>query len=164
MKRILGKNGLVDLRRIAPDYGQTRMLVELTQGPSEASFPAHRIWVLKAPKPFWMGLTPVEITGSGAHTPAGDAPVDDMIVEFSGDGRVDIDGEWVEMSGAGGAAVVDCGARTITDDGSGENYLDRFFSPYSDRWLRLQGGYASTVTFTGSVSSLTYFPKWHGGG
>lgn len=163
LKRILGKNGLVDLRRNAPDYGQTQMLVELIQGPQELSYPAHRLWVLKAPKPFWAGLTPVEINSSESHTPEGDAPVDDMIVEFAGDGQVTIDDEFILMSGAGGASVVDCGARTIVSDDSAETPLDRYFNCYSDRWLRLEGGRANGVTVSGSVT-LTYYPKWHGGG
>lgn len=163
LKRIFGKNGKVDLRRTAPHQGENQMLVELIQGPSEASFPQHRVWTFKAPVPFWSGLTPVVISASGAHTPEGDAPVGDMIVEFAGNGTVQIDDEWIEMDGAGEAAVVDVGARTITDDGSGGDPLDRFFFNYSDRWLRMEGGYESQITITGSVS-LTYFPKWHGGG
>lgn len=161
LKRIFSKNGLVDLRRDAPDYGETQMLVELTQGPSEASFPAHRIWVLKAPKPFWKGLTEVTVDSNGAHTPDGDAPIDDMIATFPGDGRITVDDEWIEMSGAGVAATVDCGDRTVED--SGGDPLDRHFQPYSDRWLRLYGGYESTVTLTGSAT-FKYFPSFHGGG
>lgn len=167
LKRIFGKNGMVDLRRIAPDYGETKMLVELIQGPSEGSFPAHQIWVLKAPKPFWAGLTPVVLSGSGTHTPEGDAPVDDMVVEFSADGKVQIDDEWIEIVGASGAITVDCGDRAgypIVAAGSGDVPMDRYFTPYSDRWLRLYGGYESTVTFTGGASTLTYYPHWHGGG
>lgn len=164
LKRIFGKNGLVDLRRDAPDYGETQMLVELVQGPSEVSFPAHRMWVLKAPKPFWSGLTPVVVSASGSHTPDGDAPIDDMVAEFPTNGRITIDEEWIEMDGAGEASVVDCGARTVLSEaGSGATELDRYFTPYSDRWLRLYGGYASTVTITGGAS-FSYFPKFHGGG
>lgn len=163
LKRIFGKNGLVDLRRTAPDYGETQMLVELTQGPQEVSYPAHRMWVFKAPKPFWKGLTPVTVNANGSITPEGDAPVDDMVCDFPTDGRITIDDEWIQMSGAGEAAVVDCGERTILGDGSGGLPLDRYFQPYSDRWLRLYGGYASSVTLTGGAS-FTYYPAWHGGG
>lgn len=163
LRRIFGKNGLVDLRRTAPDYGEVQMLVELTRGPSEVSFPAHRMWVLKAPKPFWSGLTPVTVNSNGNVTPEGDAPIDDMVAEFPGDGRITIDNEWIEVVGAGGPAVVDCGARTIVSDDSAEDPLDRHFTPYSDRWLRLQGGVQSSVTVTGSAE-FSYYPKWHGGG
>lgn len=162
MKRIFGKNGLVDLRRTVPSFGQVRMDVELIQGPNEGSFPANQIWVLKAPKPFWRGLTAVTLTAdAAAHIPDGDAPIDDMIVTFGGNGRVDIDGEWIEMVGTSGTTVVDCGARTIIKTGAPN---DKFFNPFSDRWLRLQGGRANNVNFTGSVTSLSYFPKWHGAG
>lgn len=163
LKRILGKNGLVDLRRDAPDYGETKMLVELIQGPQEVSYPAHRLWVLKAPKPFWSGLTPVTVNSNGNITPDGDAPIDDMVASFPGNGRITIDDEWIEMSGAGEAAVVDCGERTVVSDDSAEDPLDRHFQPYSDRWLRLEGGVQSSVTVTGSAE-FEYFPKWHGGG
>jgi len=162
LKAIFGKNGLVDLRRTAPDYGENRMDVELIQGPNEGQWPGHQIWILKAPKPFWRGLTPVVISGSGSVTPAGDAPIDDMVIEFDGNGRVTIDGEWVEIVGSSGANImVDCGARTILQSAV---HRDRWFNPFSDRWLRLHGGQASTVTFAGSVTGLTYFPKWHGAG
>lgn len=166
LKRIFGKNGLVDLRRTAPDYGDTQMLVELVQGPSEASFPAHRVWVLKAPKPFWSGLTPVVVSASDpAHIPEGDAPIGDMIVEFSGDGQVTIDDEFIGIANSTGSGIfVTCGSPRTIIQGSGENYVDRWFFNYSDRWLKLQGGKESVITFTGSVANLTYYPKWHGGG
>lgn len=164
LKQIFSKNGLVDLRRSAPHHGEVQMLVELVQGPTEASYPAHLIWVLKAPKPFWKALTPTVISASGSHTPEGDAPVDDMVCTFPTDGKITIDDEWIEMNGAAEQAIVDCGARTVTSDDSGDGTpLDRFFFPYSDRWLRLEGGVASTVTITGGAS-LSYYAHWHGGG
>lgn len=163
LKRLLGKNGLVDLRRDTPDYGDTSMMVELISGPSESSFPAHQVWVLKAPKPFWKGLTPVVVTSTqAAHIPAGDAVVDDMVVVFAGDGKVDVGGEWIEIVGhSGGSLTVDCGARTITQSTSSR---DRWFHCWSDRWLKLYGGRSNAITFTGSVTSLTYYPSWHGTG
>lgn len=162
LKRIFGKNGLVLLERTVPHYGVTQMEVELIQGPNEGSFPAHQVWVLKAPKPFWLGTTPVVISGAGTHTPAGDAPIDDMVVEFDGNGRITIDGEWIEIVGSSGSNImVDCGARTILQSTTAR---DRWFNPFSDRWLRLYGGRESTVAITGSVTGLTYFPHWHGGG
>lgn len=163
LKRVLGKNGLVDLRRTAPDYGETSMMVELVQGPNEGSFPAHRIWVLKAPKPFWSGLTNVTIAATaGAHIPAGDAPVGDMVVTFSGNGKVAIGDEFVEIVGhSGGAVVVDCGARTVLQSTTPR---DRWLHVFSNRWLKLEPGVAQAVTFTGAVTNLVYAPHWHGGG
>lgn len=163
LRRIFSKNGLVDLRRTAPDYGQTSMLVEAIQGPRDGSFPAHKIWVLKAPKPFWKGLTPVTLTSTTTdHTPAGDAPIDDMVVTFGGDGKVTIGSEWIEISGSSGSGiVVDVGKRTIIQSGQPR---DRWFFAYSDRWLRLQGGVESDIIFEGAVTSLVYSPAWHGGG
>ena len=162
MKAIFGKNGQVALRRTAPSFGVNEMLVELIQGPNEGSFPANQIWVLKAPKPFWRGVDLVTVTvDDPTHTPLGDAPVDDMVVTFGGNGRVDIDGEWIEMAGTSGTTVVDCGARTIIKAAAPN---DRFFNCFSDRWLRLHGGQVSNINFTGTVTSLAYYPKWHGAG
>ena len=164
LKRIFGKNGQVVLQRTAPHHGIVTMNVELIQGPSEASFPAHLVWVLKAPVPFWSGDTDVVISASGAHTPEGDAPIGDMVVEFAGNGKAQIDDEWIEMLGAATGAIVNVGhPRSIIDSGSGGGPLDRYFFNYSDRWLRLEGGRQSTVTITGTVT-ITYRSKWHGGG
>lgn len=159
LRRIFGKNGLVDLRRTAPDYGETSMLVEVIQGPNDGSFPAHKIWVLRAPKPFWSGLTQVTISATtNDYRPDGDAPIDDMVVTFSGAGSVTIGDEFIEMSGAG---VVDVGKRTVM---AGGNHVDRRLSVFSDRWLRIEPSIEQDIVFAGAVTSLTFYPKWHGVG
>lgn len=158
LKRILrGGAGQVLLSRTAPHQGDVELLVESVDPPSMGDAHFHYLWTMKANKPFWRAVDEVN-AGAGAHTPAGDGVIDDMLVNFGGDGKAQIGTEYVQIVGAsGGGIVVDVGARTVKQ---GATNVDKWLRVGSERWLRLRGGEAATITFTGSVSGIDYFPKW----
>lgn len=159
LKRILrGGSGQVLLARTAPHIGEMEILVESIDHPSMGDAHFHYLWTMKANKPFWQGVDAVTVSAGGSHTPAGDGVIDDMIVEFGGDGKAQIGTEYVEVLGSTGSGIeVDVGRRTIKQAGLN---VDKWLRVGSEKWLRLRGGEASTVTFTGSVTGFDYFPKW----
>lgn len=158
LKRILrGGAGQVLLSRTAPHIGDAEILVESISQPSMGDAHFHYLWTMKANKPFWRGVNAVSV-GAGSHTPVGDGVIDDMIVTFGGDGRVQIGTEYVGVAGSTGAGIViDVGNRTIKQAGVN---VDKWLRVGSEKWLRLRGGEEATVAFTGSVTGFDYFPKW----
>lgn len=158
LKRILrGGSGQVLLQRTAPHIGEMEILVESIDPPSMGDAHFHYLWTMKANKPFWRATAEVSVA-AGSHTPIGDGVIDDMIVTFGGDGKVQIGTEYVQVLGSSGAGIeVDVGARTIKQAGVN---VDKWLRVGSEKWLRLRGGEAATLTFTGSVTGFDYFPKW----
>lgn len=147
----------VVLKRILPDAGIQQIEIESIDAPNIGDAHFHYLWTLKAAKPFWHGTSAVVVSGSGAHNPAGDGVVDDMVLDFDSAGFIDIDGERVSIVGSsGGNIIVNVGTRTVLQSGVPR---DSWLRVASENWLRLRGGISSTVTISGSVS-MSYFPKW----
>jgi len=161
MMEIFGKmTGLVTLQRTTPHQGANILEVELLGGVEAGDPMWNYLWVLRAPKPFWRATTTTtHASGTGSLARGGNAPVDDAIATFTGDGTVTVDsnGEKVGVAGSGGATVVvDCGKRTIKQ---GATNRDEWLVINSERWLPLDVT-PVPITVVGTVS-IAWFRKWH---
>lgn len=158
-----GKQGqLVRLERDAPEIGVAYMDVWQVgrATPSQDRFTYK--FPLKAPRPFWVGAA--DNANSGATlTPGGDAPIDDMIINFASgtDPRITHDdtGDYVEISGAvpAGGVRVDVGAGTVIKITGGADYSN-FLRVNNPWWLELDPG-ANAVTSSAGIT-LDWFTKW----
>ncbi len=139
----------VIIQRTLPDAGDVQIRIRPglpatgTGGGSqnEIFIPCTAVW------PFWRSTTEQSTTGTSVAV-GGDAPISDMILEFSGAGRWthQASGDYVEILG-GGATIVDVGAGTIlTNPGGADNSIN--FVTNVPWWQLWEPG---TVTLTKTV-------------
>ncbi len=162
LKRLfLGTNGFVTLTRTVPDYGDQQLEFEVLDSIRPIG-PLHHFSVLcQAPSGFWesAGSLSSYSSGTGNIDVGGNAPVHDAIVTVTGaSGKIELDatGDYVEISGASGTTVIDCGDRTVTNGGSD---ADDLLSVGGNRWFRMFGGQLNAVTVTGTVQ-VQWRNKW----
>ena len=156
------QNSLIRLERDAPDSGISYLdcwqidTARPTQNRQTYS------WPMKAPHPFCTGTA--DNGNSGATlTPGGDAPIDDMIIDFASgtDPRIthDTTGDYVEIAGAvpAGGVRVDVGAGTCVRITGGTDYANnlRVNTPW---WLELDPG-ANPITMSAGIT-VDWFDKW----
>lgn len=166
---LAGKQGsLVRLERTAPDLGDTYLDLwqVATVLPTQNRFTYS--WPMRAPRPFWVGA-PDNANATPTFTVGGDAPIDDMVIDFTGtagDPRLTHDdtGDWIEIAGAlpAGGVRVDVGAGTCVRITGGTDYsnLLRVKAPW---WMEFDpGANAVTVSQTSGAATVTadWFTKW----
>jgi len=157
-----GQDSLVRIERDAPDQGAVYLdcfqvgRAAPIQDRLTYSFP------MRAPHPFWVGAAD---TGNSPPTltVAGDAPIDDMVIDFTGgtDARLTRGTDYIEIVGAvpAGGVRVDVGAGTCVRITGGTDYSNnlRVYSPW---WMELDPG-ANTVSLSGGGSvSVDWYTKW----
>ena len=164
LKRLFAgtQGSLVRLQRTFPDTGLTYLdmwqvgTVQPTQNRVTYS------WPMRAPKPFWVGVADTANSGT-TLTVAGDAPIDDMVIDFTSgtDPRITHDGtgDYIEIAGAipGAGVRVDVGAGTVIQITGGADYSNnlRVNTPW---WFELDPG-ANAVTPSAGITS-DWFTKW----
>lgn len=154
LKTIFNKRtSLVSLTRTAPDFGDQVLECVLMDTPQSGQDRLEIVWTLKCPKPLWRAAT-VTTTNpitTGAFDPGGNAPVDDMVLTFTGAGSVESEfGDKVEVTAT---CIVDVGARTVK---VGSTPTPGLILPANERWLHLDGGRSTTLTVTGTVAMDHY--------
>ena len=155
---------LVRLRRTSPHQGTVYMDMWLIDEPRPTQNRFMYRVNMRAPHPFWVGAADTGNTPT-TLTVAGDAPIDDMVIDFTGgtDARLTLDatGDYIEIVGAlpAGGVRVDVGTQSVTKITGGADYSNalRSLNPW---WLELDPG-ANAVTLTGGGSvSVDWFTKW----
>lgn len=166
---LAGKQGqLVRLERTAPDLSTVYMDMWAVDAARSTQNRFTYAWPMRAPSPFWVGAADNGNTPT-TLTPAGDAPIDDMIIDFTGTADTprlthDDTGDYVEIDGAlpSGGVRVDVGAGTVVRISGGADWSNalRVNNPW---WLELDPG-ANAVTVTQDSGSPTvsvdWFTKW----
>ena len=161
LKRLFyGTTGLQTLTRTAPHQGANTIDFEVLADTTPSSPHFRMVFLCRAPKPFWAGTTFNSYSsGTGNISPGGNAVIDDAVLTFTGDGKIELDstGDSVEISGSGGATVVvDCGARTVKQAAVDK---DAWVIVGNNRWFRMFGGITNAVTVTGTVQ-VQWYDKW----
>lgn len=175
LNRILGKRGLIDVRKTVPAVGggsgsdDEPEVVEL-QGYAmvvrQVPYTGEKLlWIagveLCYPHPYWHELPEVVRDASSSHTfwLAGSAPVTDMRFTFAADGMVSYGGVSVGVEGlTSGTAIVDIGRREVTVGGVVRNDLFRFTGP--DYWMEWPAQTMIELTATSPVG-VSYFQARH---
>lgn len=156
------QGSLVRLERTFPDTGTVYLDIWQVDTVRPTQNRMVYSWPMRAPKPFWVGAADNGNSGS-TLTVAGDAPIDDMIIDFASgtDPRITHDdtGDYVEIAGAipGGGVRVDVGAGTCVKITGGTDYSNnlRVNTPW---WFELDPG-ANAVTPSAGITS-DWFTKW----
>ena len=164
LKQLFGgaQGSLVRIERTFPDTGTTYLDVWQVDTVKPTQNRVTYSWPLRAPKPFWVGAADTGNSGT-TLTPAGDAPIDDMVIDFASgtDPRITHDdtGDYVEISGAvpGGGVRVDVGAGTCIKITGGTDYSN-FLRVNTPWWFQLDAG-ANAVTPSAGITS-DWFTKW----
>ena len=159
----IGKQGsLVRLERTFPDTDTTYLDIWQVADVKPTQNRLMYAWPMRAPRPFWIGTADTANTGS-TLTVAGDASIDDMVIDFASgtDPRITHDdtGDWIEIAGAmpGAGVRVDVGLGTCVQITGGADYSNnlRVNTPW---WFELDPG-ANAVTASAGISS-DWFTKW----
>lgn len=156
LKTVFNKtSSLVTLRRVAPHIGAMILEVESVEQPVAGQDRFEVIWTLRTPKPVWRSEAIVNTASltTGLFNPGGDAPVDDMVLTFTGAGSVVNGGDKVEVTAS---CTVDVGAKTVF---VGPTPSPGLIRPNNERWLHLEGGTDNSLTVTGTVA-MDHYPKW----
>jgi len=159
---------LVRLRRTAPDHGIEYLDLWQTDVARPSQNRQAYIWPMMAPRPFWTG-TADNGNAPPTLTVAGDAPIDDMVIDFTGtatDPRLTHDdtGDYVEYDGVlpAGGVRIDVGAGTCVriTGGADEAANLRVLNPW---WMELDPGANATTLSEASgtaVCSVSWNTKW----
>lgn len=160
LMRLFGKRSLLDVRRLVPTEEsdeQMELQAYATVGRQVIvdGGPAHRVFQLDLilPYPFWHELPQITRGASTSHsfTTGGTAPISDMVLTLSGDGTVtDNQGASFTIDGSAGAAVVDVGAREVTEGGPLAMAL--FDNTGRDNWMEWPAETAITISSTVAVA------------
>lgn len=109
--------------------------------------------------PFWQSETLNSDTLSGADTltNAGNAPIYNSVLTYSGDGTLtnSDDGDTLEVDGSSGSVIVDIGERTVTQGGSA---ADGLLIPSDPTWMVFGAG-TTNVNATVSIGA-SYRDHW----
>lgn len=139
------------VQQTAPHYGDIQIKVRpmspvtgSSDNPNGVVVNCRSVW------PFWRSTTQSSATGTSVVV-EGDAPISDMILELSGNGRWthNSSGDYVEIV-AGGATIIDCEARTIlTNPGGTDNSINfRTNVPWWQYWQVGTNNFTKTVAGT----------------
>ncbi len=170
LKRLFaGTQGkLVRLERTFPDTGTVYLDMWQVDTVRPTQNRVTYSWPMRAPKPFWVGGSDL-LNATPIFTVAGDAPVDDAILDFTGgstDSRLTHDdtGDWIEIAGVlpAGGVRVDIGAGTCVKITGGADYSN-FLRVSTPWWMELDpGANAVTVSQTAGVAVVTadWYTKW----
>lgn len=107
--------------------------------------------------PWWQSEAELSTTLSGADSlvQSGNAPIENAVLVFAGDGTLTADGVTLTVAGSGAAVTVDVGALTVTEGGSP---ADNVLTPSSPDWLIFGPG--TTVTSGTASVGVTYRDSW----
>ncbi len=159
---------LVRLERTMPDTGTTYIDCWQVGTAMPTQNRMTYAWPMRAPRPFWIGSADLT-NATPIFTVAGDAPIDDAILDFTGgstDSRLTHDdtGDWIEIAGVlpAGGVRVDIGAGTCVKITGGADYSNnlRVSTPW---WMELDpGANGVTVSQTAGVAVVTadWYTKW----
>lgn len=155
LKKMLGKStGRVSLQRTDHAAGTVAAEVELLAPPVPTQDRFTYLFPLRNPKGFWKDASWSSASGTNPSiTTSGDRPIDDAIITFSAPGTVThADAAYgtttLAFTGSG-TAIVDCGARTVTQGGSA---IDADLTVSNPWWLRLREDAVQSITATASVT------------
>lgn len=155
---------LVTLERTAPHLGTVTMEVEMLADAVPSQERHVFIFPLHAPKPFWTGAQQTA-TSPPTITPAGDGPIDDMVIDLVGgtDTRLthDTSGAYVQIDGANpsGGVQIDVGAGTAVRITGGADYSS-FLRVATPDWFELDPGANAVTVSGGGTASVDFNDKW----
>lgn len=161
---VLGKRGLIDVRRPLPvdgggtvelqSFARARNQIDIDEG---EAFTWTTIVDLVMAWPFWHELPQISRAAHGLFPIGGTAPVADMVFTFPGAGSV-TDNTTGEVLAVSEAAIVDVGAREVTVGGNLK--MSALSQPPSDRWMEWPAG--SIVDLTGvGTPTVDFYTSHH---
>lgn len=167
VKRLLGgQRSLATLQRTAPDHGTVQIDVEALSPVRASSTHFIFLFPLNCPSPFWRSSAQNSQNPSSPITPAGDGPVDDMWVEFSGGSNASLthsaSGAQLSLTGAtpgGGIRLLVGEGRAVYISG-GADATDLVTANRS-YWMEMDPGVSNSFTVGGgTTATVKWYDKW----
>lgn len=152
----------VTLQRTAPHQGTVRVNGQVVQAEMIGEIEWRTLIPIKvADPPFWESTTLVSsVNPVPTLAVAGNAPVDDVLVNTSG-GSVQLthtaSGRMVGLSGAPMSGTIDCRLGIAYQ---GATDLSEWLVHSHPDFMELDGGETNAFSVVGGGASLTYRPKW----
>lgn len=153
---------LTILQRTAPHQGTVRVRGQMVQAEMIGEIEWRLIWPMKvADPPFWESTTLISaVNPVPTLAVAGNAPVDDVIINVSGGNTVlthTASGKSVGLSGAPMGGSINCRLGTAFNGGTD---LSEWISRSHPDYMELDGGETNAFSVSGGTATVTYRPKW----